>query len=64
MHGGTTQPGHYELRDEVVRGVRVVGVWWIDQGHRSRLLNLDADRVPLLGEAVADYLASSPADAE
>ena len=55
--------GRYELVNETVRGVPVVGVYWHDGSHRSRLFNLSPERVPLLAEALAAYLAGGPADA-
>lgn len=55
--------GNYELRDEVVRGVEVVAVYWVGKDRPpSRLLNLDQSRVPLLAQALRQYLASGPAD--
>ena len=53
--------GRYVVRDETVRGVEVTAVWWAgDGGPAVLLVNLARDRVPLLGEAIARYLAGGP----
>jgi hypothetical protein len=49
------------VRDETVRGVEVTAVWWAgDGGPAVLLVNLARDRVPLLAEALARYLADHP----
>jgi hypothetical protein len=48
--------GRYELRDEIVLGVEVAGVYWVDQGQRSLVIRLARDRVALLAEALDSYL--------
>jgi hypothetical protein len=54
--------GRYVVRDELVRGVEVTAVWWAGDGEPAVLLvNLARDRVPLLAEALARYLAGHPA---
>ena len=54
--------GRYVVRDETVRGVEVTAVWWVVDGEPAVLLvNLARDRVPLLAEALARYLAGHPA---
>lgn len=59
--GGT---GCYELRDERALGVQVVGLYWITpDGQRILVANFGRERVALLGEAVAAYLAGDPASA-
>ena len=51
----------YVVRDELVRGVEVTAVWWVVDGEPAVLLvNLARDRVPLLAEALARYLAGDP----
>ena len=57
--------GRYEVRDEIVLGVEVVGVWWIGEAAPpSLMIRLDRERVPMLAEALAEYLDGNPADAE
>ena len=47
--------GHYELRDE--RPAGLVGVYWCAPGKPpSCMVRLGAERVALLGRAIAEYL--------
>jgi hypothetical protein len=63
MHGGTTQPGHYEVRTETRLGVPVAAIYWASgHGPASCLTTLAPERVPLLAEALNAWLASGPAD--
>jgi hypothetical protein len=54
--------GRYEVRDEIVLGVEVVGVWWVAQAAPpSLMIRLGRERVPMLAEALSEYLDRNPA---
>jgi hypothetical protein len=59
MHEGTTQqPGRYEVRTETRLGVQVAAIYWHGgDGPATCLTTLAPERVPLLAEALAEYLA-------
>jgi hypothetical protein len=57
--------GRYEVRDEIVLGVEVVGVWWVaEAAPPSLVIRLARERVPMLAEALAEYLGGDPAGAD
>jgi hypothetical protein len=50
--------GHYELRPVTRMGVGLVGIWWCPPGEPPiPVTELVPERLPLLAEALAGYLA-------
>jgi hypothetical protein len=52
------RPGHYEVRENHSRVRGVLAVVWIEAGQAPAIVfTIGADRLPLLAEALAGYLA-------
>jgi hypothetical protein len=54
--------GHYEVRDHTVNRATVLAVWWVspEPGTTGIVFTIDHERLPLLAEALAEYLAGHP----
>ena len=51
--------GRYEVRELTRMGVELVGIWWCPPGEPPiPITELVPERVPLLAEALAEYLAA------
>jgi hypothetical protein len=60
---GTTRAGRYEVRRETRLGVPMANIVWVpeDGSPAIPVTTMAPDRLPLLAEALNEYLAADPA---
>ena len=50
--------GHFEIRELTRMGVELAGIWWCPPGEPPiKVAEMVPERLPLLAEALAEYLA-------